>query len=472
MKKFVAGLVAGTMIFSLAACLPTGVNNSADKDSNEALATIVSSSDSGNDDANTVNNGNDDNQNNIDNPDDSGNNGNDNKGASAYNSYPIYYVYDYTVENKFADETDYNSIKILDTAYSNIYVTSAEYNDFEYAELSEKIQQVNKDNEDSLKEIFEGFESDYNEMFSDVELNWGPVLYEYDHKGVIRADKKIFSMGNDAEVYYGGAHGGNLVGGFCYDSRTGEQITFNDVFVKTDGLADIITDKLYENYDKEIFFSETREDLKEDVQMYVDGLVNEGATNWTVNYDGVGIYFGDYALAAYASGHQIVFINYDEYPDYLNPEYFEDTDDEYAMHVSKCVYYPMYLGDKEYGLSFSWEKYWNEEGQFYSDTYQTVNVYGAGDFYQQIDIDGSYIDPTIYIIRKGGKDYLYIQNHFFDGVDFLQIFEFDGQKFVEIAAYQGGISFETNELTDTNFWANTSFADNFAIVRIMKPQTS
>ena len=459
MKKYVAGLVTGTMILSLVACLPTGVTNAGDKDSNDAVATIVSDSNSGSNTDNG-NNGNDVDQNNIDNPGDNGDS--DNNGSKpAYTSYPIYSVYDYTVDNKYADETDYNSIKIIDTEYSNIYVTTAEYNNFDYAELSEKIQQVNKDNEKALKDVFDGFAKDFDEMFADVELNWGPVLYEYDHKGIIRADQKIFSTGNNAEVYYGGAHGGNLIGGFCYDSQTGEEITFNDVFVKTEGLADIITDKLYENYDKEIFFKETEEELKEDVQMYVDQLIDGTATNWTVNYDGVGIYFGDYALAAYASGHQIVYINYDEYPDYLNPEYFENTDSEYVMHVSKEIYYPMNLGDKEYAVNFYWEKEWNEQGQFYSDTYQHVLVYGSPDFYQDIDIDGSFIDPNIYIIRKGGTDYLYIQNHYFDGVDFLQIFEFDGEKFVEIAAYQGGVSFETNELTDSNFWANTSFANSF-----------
>ncbi len=461
MKKYVAGLVAGTMILSLVACLPTGVNNAGDKDSNDAVATITSDSNPGSSTV-TTDNGNDVNHNNTDNPDNSGDNGNNTESKSAYTSYPIYYVYDYTVENKFADDTDYNSIKTIDTAYSNIYVSTGEYNNFEYAELNEKFQQVNQDNEDALKEIFEGFEKDYDELFADVELNWGPALYEYDHKGVIRADQKIFSTGNNAEVYYGGVHGGNYVGGKCYDSQTGKEITFNDVFLKTDGLADIITDKLYENYDKEIFFSETREELKEDVQMYIDQLVEGTGSNWTVNYDGVGIYFGDYALAAYASGHQIVFINYDEYPEYLNAEYFEDVDDEYIMHVSQYVYYPMYLGNKEYGLSFSWEKKWNEEGQFYSDTYQFLNIYGPGDFYQTINIDGSFIDPNIYIVRKGGTDYLYVQNHFFDGVDFLQVYEFNGKEFEEVMDFDGGLSFETNELRGTTFWANGSFAGSFA----------
>ncbi len=461
MKKFVAGLVAGSMILSLVACLPTGVTNTGDKDSNDAVATIVSDSNSGSDNAGTVNNNGNDDLNNPVNPDD--NTDTDNTDIQKeYTSYPIYSVYDYNVQYKYKIEGDYSSPKVIDTLYSNISVNSSEYNDYQYKELSEKFQEVNKSNEDNLTEIYEGFESDYNEEFADADLDWGPVLYEYDHKGVIRADKKIFSTGNNAEVYYGGAHGGAYEGGFAYNSQTGEAINFNDVVIKTDGLADIITDELYENYDKEIFFAETKEDLKEEVQTYVDYLTDNSNSNWSVNYDGVAIYFGDYALAAYASGHQIVFINYDEYPEYLNSEYFKDADEEYVMHVSKCVSYPMYLGDKEYALSFSWEKEWNEEGQFYSDTYTHLYVYGAPDYYQDIRIDGSFMDPTIYIIRKNGKDYLYVQNYFFDGVEYLQIFEFNGKEFEEVAAYQGGIAFESNELTDeVPFWATSSFADNF-----------
>ncbi len=460
MKKFVAGLVAGSMILSLVACLPTGVTNTGDKDSNDAVATIVSDSNSGSDNAGTVNNNGNDDLNNPVNPDD--NTDTDNTDIQKeYTSYPIYSVYDYNVQYKYKIEGDYSSPKVIDTLYSNISVNSSEYNDYQYKELSEKFQEVNKSNEDNLTEIYEGFESDYNEEFADADLDWGPVLYEYDHKGVIRADKKIFSTGNNAEVYYGGAHGGAYEGGFAYNSQTGEAINFNDVVIKTDGLVDIITDELYENYDKEIFFAETKEDLKEEVQTYVDYLTDNSNSNWSVNYDGVAIYFGDYALAAYASGHQIVFINYDEYPEYLNSEYFKDADEEYVMHVSKCVSYPMYLGDKEYALSFGWEKEWNEEGQFYSDTYTHLYVYGAPDYYQDIRIDGSFMDPTIYIIRKNGKDYLYVQNYFFDGVEYLQIYEFNGKEFEEIAAYQGGIYFDTNELRETTLAANTFFGNNF-----------
>lgn len=459
MKKALAGLLTATMIISLTACLPAGNANAGNKDSNNGVATISSNSNSGSDNTNIADNGNQNIEQNPVNPDDNANAGINESGAK-YKTYPVYSAYDYNVKDKYSVEGDYSSTKVIDTLYTNIYINS-EYNNDEYKELADKIQKVNKDNEENLTEIFDGFVSDYGEMFADVDLNWGPVLYEYDHKGVIRADQKIFSTGNNAEVYYGGAHGGNFVGGRCYDSQTGEDITFNDIFLKTDGLADIITDKLYENYDKEIFFAETREELKEDVQTYVDELVENGATNWTVNYDGVAIYFGDYALAAYASGHQIVFINYDEYPDYLNPEYFKDADEEYVMRVSKYIYYPMYLGDKEYAVDFSWEKEWNEEYQFYSDTYEHLYIWSSPDFYQDIKIDGSFMDPAIYIVRKGGKDYLYVQNFFFDGVEYLQIYEFNGKEFKEIAAYQGGIAFETNEMTDAPFWATSSFADNF-----------
>ena len=129
MKKFVAGLVAGTMIFSLVACLPTGVTNAGDKDSNDAVATIVNSN-SGNDNTSSANNGDQNNTVNPDNPDDNGNQGNT-ESHPEYRSYPIYSAYDYTVKDKHLDENDYSSIKIIDTGYTNIYVNSSEYNDYE-----------------------------------------------------------------------------------------------------------------------------------------------------------------------------------------------------------------------------------------------------------------------------------------------------------------------------------------------------
>ena len=73
------------------------------------------------------------------------------------------------------------------------------------------------------------------------------------------------------------------------------------------------------------------------------------------------------------------------------------------------------------------------------------------------------MDPPIYIVRKNNKDYLYVQNYYFDGVEMLQIFEYANGEFKEIGNYSGGVSFNSNELVDeTTFYANGSFAGGFA----------
>ena len=91
-----------------------------------------------------------------------------------------------------------------------------------------------------------------------------------------------------------------------------------------------------------------------------------------------------------------------------------------------------------------------------------LNVWGTPYFFQEIDMEGSMMDPGVYIVRKNGKDYLYVSNYYFDGVEFLQIFEYKNGEFKEIGSYHGGIYFDSNEMKDTDFIADGSFAGNFA----------
>ncbi|MCR5848700.1 MAG: RsiV family protein [Lachnospiraceae bacterium] len=454
MKKFTVGIIAGILILSLTtACLPTVAVNGGDKDSNSGFATIEPDDikDSGNDnDANTTDN--------TDNGNDGSTvnaNGND-ASDSPYADYPEYSVWQYPLKNEtFTDPEGKTRDKVM-VSYDSISINSYEDNGFVYKELSDSIKEYNKELEETLQTTFDGLLKDWNEYYSDVEEgSYIPTLYEIVHMGVVRADKQVFSIAINDETYYGGAHGGNYPYGVTFDSQTGKQIALSDVIIKNDGLNKIIVDELYENYDKEIFFAEDRDELEKEVQEYLnDGL------GWTINYEGVSFYFGDYALAAYASGHQVVYINYDKYPEYLNADYFENADKEYVVRVSADVYYPYTVNGKESYLWFDWEKKYIEESGYYSDTYQYLNI-GNNEFYQQLDMDGSFIDPGLYIIRKNGKDFLYLQNYFYDGVEFLQTFEIQNGKFVSIGEYDGGISFNTNELVETIFDTNIPFTGNF-----------
>ena len=254
-------------------------------------------------------------------------------------------------------------------------------------------------------------------------------------------------------MYYGGAHGGNFFSGVCFDSQIGERIEFEDVFTKTDDLADIIYDELLERYDEERFF-ETGAELKNEVKSaYDSGL------GWLVTYDGVVFFFGDYTLSAYAYGSESVFINYKEYPDYLNPKYFEDVDQEYVIRAWHDVYYPVTTtSGTQQIIGFDWSRVYNSEYDFWSETYQTLNVFG--EYYQEIDLNGSITDPLVYIIRRNGREYVYVQNQYYDGVGWLQTFEIVDGSLKPLEEYGVSIYFESNELKTADVSAVIGFRDD------------
>lgn len=448
MKKFLTGAISVALVISLAACVPTIGSNDGGKDFNSGNADVdpVAVKPATGDEGGSAGGGSID----VDlpvNPDKV------NAEEDKYGDYPTYYIYDdklytqnYTNPSGMEEESAYVTLSVVD-------MYSGEYNDYKYAELSEALAEYNKERQERAKEEFDGLVDMFDEMVEETDGAWMPAIYSIHHAGVVRADKQVFSIMQNNETYNGGVHGANYLSGVCFDSQTGEKIEFEDVVVKTDGLADIIVDELYESYEETRFFDEDRDGLVSSVASFI-----EESPLWVLTYDGVIIYFGEYTLSAYAYGPEAVFINYKEYPDYLNPVYFENADKEYVMHASHDVFYPVTSNEgKQYVMGFDWEKEYNSDGDFWSDTYQHFYVYGEN--YQEIEIDGSIIDPSVYIIRRNGREYIYIQNYFYDGVGWLQAYEIIDGCLEPLEEYGVSIDFSTNELTQTMASASVGFTD-------------
>ena len=450
MKKCAASALAATLVLSLTACNFNVNLDNGGKDNNISASNIESGEEN--------NNGSGEGGSTATNPDGNTDTEQGTNGGTAgpkYENYPKYSLYDNELQVDYEQDSDGENYEVARTAYTRIYINN--YEDESYKELAEKLDTYYSDKEAELKETHKGFLQEIETMKEEGMEGGFPMEYEIDHAGVIRADKQVFSIMEDQEVYYGGAHGGNGLAGINLNSQTGEEIELSDVITDMDGLASVITDVLYMDYDPEIFFAEDKDELQETVQDYLDkGL------GWNITYDGVCFYFGDYALAAYASGHQVAFINYDTYPEYLNAEYFENADKEYVMKVWHDVYYPIH--SDTFGPTFAgfdWTKDYNEESGYYSETYRNLIIFGH--FYQELDLEGSISDPGVYIIHRNGRDFLYVDNCYFDGVEMLQTFEMKDGAFEPAYTLDGGIYIESNDLKDSySYSADGSFTYNFA----------
>lgn len=130
--------------------------------------------------------------------------------------------------------------------------------------------------------------------------------------GVRRADARAVSVLGTYSQYTGGVHGDYGVKGENFDGATGAKLSFGDVCRDPQKFIDILEQKLVQEYPdasffgKEEFFGKARE--------------NDGQKlNWTLENDGVAVWFSPYELTSYADGVLMVKV-----PFFGNQEMFND----------------------------------------------------------------------------------------------------------------------------------------------------
>ena len=354
------------------------------------------------------------------------------------------------------DGEDFNAVEVT---HDTVYLISNEDNNFAYSALSQAVSDFNDKTDDGLRQTFDDLQDEWNQMnneFGEGTINM--VEYEFVYDSVLRADDKIFSIARDTEVYYGGAHGGNYMSGYCFDSQTGELLDIDDFLIKRDGLGELITDILWNEYDHEIFFSSTKNDLLNDVETSIESYMD-----YAVTYDGIIIYFGEYVLAPYVAGPQIVHIRYSEHPEFLNAEYFEDVPASYVRKAGLCVNYPILVEGIESFLSFSAQKSYHPETGMYSEFYDELIVYGVpyGEYCGTFEMPSSSMDPEIFILRKDRTDYVYVTCYFMDGIETTYVYEPKQDGFEVIGVYNGWISFDNVKDMDMRFHTLIEFGSGY-----------
>lgn len=224
-----------------------------------------------------------------------------------------------------------------------------------------------------------------------------PMLSDETDVYVIRSDKNIVSILDYRVADYGGVHPGYQYSSHNYDTNTGEEIKFTDVVKDTSAFFGLADNKIKENYpdDNLTMPSEYVKDMQD--SNYKD-LV------WTVNAEGVSVYFNTYTLGAYASGVQIITVYFDQAKDMFNDKY---------VNKEKDYVFPLLTEDMVIDLDINNEgkrepvrvKNLKEKVYEDNDIYFTGMEVFAGDK-KSVRIYG--YDGSTYVIKKDGKYYLYL----------------------------------------------------------------
>ncbi len=190
----------------------------------------------------------------------------------------------------------------------------------EYPELAETIELFNQGEGESLTSYLSGCEKEIRQMRAEGM----PMNYEEDHfLHPERADDKAFSYVMEYYSFLGGAHGSTAYRAYNTDPSTGKDIKLDDVVKDTSSLPDIVVDELVkQNDDLEEYF-ESLEGGKDDVKELVKERLENNARDlvWGLRYDGIHIWFEDYAMGTYAAGARDVVVRFADYPDVFTDEY-------------------------------------------------------------------------------------------------------------------------------------------------------
>ena len=189
---------------------------------------------------------------------------------------------------------------------------------------------LDKDNADSLELAKE--EYSYNALKNMVEENESAAVPFVLESTVLkkRADDKVVSYLRESYSQLGGAHPSTFFAGKNYDTKTGSELTLQDVVANYDDVYQYVLDELaknekqpenencyfdgYEDTVKEMFYGNSDfESAVTDANSEETGLYPMPAfsVQWYLGDDGLNILFNDYDIAPYAYGPSLVTIPYD-----------------------------------------------------------------------------------------------------------------------------------------------------------------
>ncbi|MBQ1435497.1 MAG: DUF3298 domain-containing protein [Clostridia bacterium] len=274
-----------------------------------------------------------------------------------------------------------------------------------YPELSEALSALSEENKADMK-------SAYDEsivLAADNVENMGEYFEKCEisqHITVRRADSAVLSLLYEHESFTGGAHGMYGLTGRNFDAQSGRELKLSDVVADMSMLPSIAGEQLekycgdtefYEDLDLEAYFEEYGE--------YI---------GWTLDYNGVTLYFNPYEIAPYAYGVQAVPIPFADYPDLFSDEY-ADAPDAYA--VSLPCFTPFYYdagGDGTLNrIEISGD---TDEYGAYTDVYLSVDGDGITD-------DTESYSWTPVLMHTAGGDYIYVFGQDLDGTPITLIYD-------------------------------------------------
>ena len=297
-------------------------------------------------------------------------------------------------------EENYESSFEPDPSFKHLYSINNVH--LKLRENSKEFEALIKAFDKYNEEMDEVFENDLSELSTKPhpadEEEYVEEEYVYETPGVdtrthiVRADKSIVSVINYKYADYGGGSPEYHRYSTNFDTATGKKLEFSDVVKDEERFFKLADDRAEEYYQYNDFVTPSE---------YVRENGNDFA--WTVNAEGVSIYFDIYNEDGGLENPQIVTVYFDEAKDIFESKYTKPEDD-YVIPLLGDMKLSLDIdGDGEREIVYT-DKVLAEGEEVYDGVYSGLKIC-VGDKESE-KIYG--YDYKSYIIKKNGKYYMYL----------------------------------------------------------------
>ncbi len=262
-----------------------------------------------------------------------------------------------------------------------------------YPELSAVLKATADADESYFSEEFAMLKEAAEELLAEGTELAEPLGSVYDAQ-VRRADSTVLSILTDC-TYNNGMNGGNRsFWGSNYDTATGNELHLPDIVTDMSAFADVVEEKLFSTVGKDVFYNENI--IDEYFEMYgADG------THWTIDYNGVTVYFGEGEIADIGVGGMNVTVTFAENAELFNEKY-TDVPKAYIVSLpTKTIFSTDLDGDGDCE-ELSIYDYYDEDNDYYA----TIDIYTDKD--TATESFWAYACEPYYVKTADGMHYLYI----------------------------------------------------------------
>lgn len=246
--------------------------------------------------------------------------------------------------------------------------------------------------------MLEGFDMDKElakELISSGAEGFNTLVSTLDTH-IRRADDVVLSILYDSYYYNGMNDGNRSFWGGNYDAETGKELYLPDVVTDIDEFAKVVEAELFSTVGADIFYSDTI------IEEYFKEYGADG-THWTLEYNGVTVYFGEGEIAGSGFGAINLTIEFAEYPELFNDKYTAVPEAYIVGLPMKSNFYTDLDGDGSCESITIADSY---EGEFGVDRTLSLRISTSEtDYTEKLMANDC---EAYYVKTADGKNYLYV----------------------------------------------------------------